>query len=172
MDSQNLVKYLKNNYLKKGYVTLDAKLLAAEYLLKLYHLSGKLIFSNDMIVEALAAMLSPDTSRIQKKAARIILTYSIGNDEANTILEDVAVVKDRRDPLVIDWTKRVKERDNYTCQKCGSEKYLMAHHISHWSYDIHNRVNIENGVTLCKECHALEHPEIEGLILSGGGAVE
>ena len=55
------------------------------------------------------------------------------------------------------WKKAVYERDNYTCQHCGSENNLNAHHIKPYK-DYHNlRATISNGIILCKICHVEEH---------------
>lgn len=54
----------------------------------------------------------------------------------------------------------VFERDNYTCQKCfqrqpREQHSLQLHHIIHKSQ---SGKDIEsNLITLCWECHALEH---------------
>lgn len=77
----------------------------------------------------------------------------------------------------ITWRKQVFQRDNFTCQECGaktikgSRVYLNAHHIKQFSLLLKEN-NIErtkdalkcdilwelsNGITLCKECHILEH---------------
>lgn len=58
-----------------------------------------------------------------------------------------------------NWRKAVYERDNYTCQKCGlrSKKgksvILNADHIKPWSLFPELRFNINNGRTLCIDCH-------------------
>jgi len=56
------------------------------------------------------------------------------------------------------WRKQVFERDNYTCQCCGDKKggNLNAHHISSYTNDKDNRLNIDNGITLCDKCHILD----------------
>lgn len=58
-----------------------------------------------------------------------------------------------------DFVKGVFERDNYTCQKCGDNKggNLVAHHLNgyHWCKD--ERVDVNNGITLCTTCHKLFH---------------
>ena len=52
------------------------------------------------------------------------------------------------------WRKSVFERDNYTCQICGKRgNKLNAHHISEWANYEDLRFDINNGITLCKECH-------------------
>lgn len=53
--------------------------------------------------------------------------------------------------------KRVLERDGYTCRHCGSTKDLHVHHILPYAYYPEERINIDNGITLCKTCHYKEH---------------
>ena len=59
----------------------------------------------------------------------------------------------------IEWRKKVYERDNYTCQRCkaksgqGKKIYLEAHHIKSWAEFPKLRNDVENGITLCKDCH-------------------
>ena len=64
----------------------------------------------------------------------------------------------------IIWAKKVKERDNYTCQLClvKTSDVLHSHHI--FSYDIHinQRYKLDNGITLCQYHHSLFH-SIAGL---------
>jgi len=58
------------------------------------------------------------------------------------------------------WAKLVKERDNYTCQKCGSTKgVLEAHHIIPVSQDPLESMDLDNGVTLCNSCHKDIHKQ-------------
>jgi len=55
----------------------------------------------------------------------------------------------------MNWRRRVFDRDNYTCQKCGAHGvYLEAHHIIPWRESIEARFDINNGITYCKKCHA------------------
>ncbi len=53
------------------------------------------------------------------------------------------------------WRKMVFERDNYTCVLCsnGSGGNLEADHIEPQSQYPELRFDINNGRTLCKECH-------------------
>ena len=66
----------------------------------------------------------------------------------------------RNSPAIIQWRNSVFERDNYTCQNCGTKKvYLHAHHILNFCNYDELRFVLNNGVTLCKHCHRGFHKQ-------------
>ena len=58
-------------------------------------------------------------------------------------------------PEHVAWRTSVFERDDYTCQECGERGcHLEAHHIKGWAHHPDLRFDVENGVTVCRPCHA------------------
>ena len=53
---------------------------------------------------------------------------------------------------------QVKERDNHSCQVCGSTKDLHVHHMS--GYDLIPNEPISCLITLCNICHKDQHDKI------------
>ena len=59
---------------------------------------------------------------------------------------------------------KIYERDKYKCQHCGNGGKLNVHHIKSWAEYPSKRYDIDNGITLCRDCHAKLHPKIANLI--------
>lgn len=56
------------------------------------------------------------------------------------------------------WRKSVFIKDKYTCQHCGKTgRNLNAHHIKPFSLYPDMRFDVNNGTTLCRECHIKIH---------------
>lgn len=52
------------------------------------------------------------------------------------------------------WRTAVFERDNYTCQECNNRGgYLNADHIKRFADYPELRFELNNGRTLCRDCH-------------------
>ena len=49
--------------------------------------------------------------------------------------------------------KKIRTRDSFKCQKCGSTEFLVVHHID--QNPIHNEHN--NLITWCRSCHTSYH---------------
>ncbi len=59
----------------------------------------------------------------------------------------------RRSRTYQKWRKKVLEKDEYKCTKCGSTENLHIHHIIPWKECVEKRMDINNGLTLCVSCH-------------------
>lgn len=57
--------------------------------------------------------------------------------------------------------EKVLERDNYTCQKCGSKYAISVHHKDGKGRGYTGVVDnsISNLITLCNSCHQVTHTE-------------
>lgn len=56
------------------------------------------------------------------------------------------------------WRKKIYARDGYICKNCnGKNLKLNAHHLYSWDLNEDKRFSLDNGVTLCEECHRNFH---------------
>lgn len=90
--------------------------------------------------------------------------FKIGHKSYNKgIFKDISRFKS----LYKIWSRKIKERDNYTCQKCGKKTQLISHHIKNWKDYPQYRFYIKNGITLCRKCHLLIHKNDKSIGSSG-----
>jgi hypothetical protein len=89
--------------------------------------------------------------------------YGLGNgythmkyigEEREEYLKDL---EGRRTIEYLIWRRAVLKRDGYTCQACGSKENLEAHHLKGWILYPDLRFVVNNGWTLCIDCHNLWH---------------
>lgn len=52
-----------------------------------------------------------------------------------------------------EFVKNVMSRDSYRCVACGKNGVLNVHHKDGYNWCVNRRLDIDNGVTLCKEHH-------------------
>lgn len=68
---------------------------------------------------------------------------------------------DKRDCAFYEnWRSVVFYRDSYQCSKCkrfSKDVYLNAHHLYSYESIKSERLNLDNGITLCAECHQRFH---------------
>ena len=81
-------------------------------------------------------------------------------DYINNIVKSGKTAK-RGSPEYAFWRKSVFTRDGFVCQRCGvNGKRIEAHHISPWALDREHRYDVNNGITLCTDCHKAEHKKM------------
>ena len=65
-----------------------------------------------------------------------------------------------------EWREKVFARDDYTCCNCGERgRRLNAHHILSYANFPELRYDVENGITLCEECHKKCHSKKGKVVL-------
>lgn len=64
------------------------------------------------------------------------------------------------DAQYAEWRRAVLKRDGWLCRRCPSRSELHAHHIKSWAEFPAFRYVVDNGLTLCKDCHKFEHRQI------------
>lgn len=70
-------------------------------------------------------------------------------------------MKSRRTPRDATWSRDIRDRDGYVCQKCRTQhatnsQGLHAHHLFTKSIKA-TRHDLDNGVSLCLACHMRAH---------------
>ncbi len=64
----------------------------------------------------------------------------------------------RHTPEYKAWRKAVLDRDGYRCRECGTtDRPLQAHHIKAFALYPEHRFEVQNGITLCVDCHSETH---------------
>ena len=58
---------------------------------------------------------------------------------------------------LLSWSSVIKKLDNFRCKNCGSTHKLNAHHIQPKSEFPELSLDLDNGVTLCEDCHGETH---------------
>lgn len=62
--------------------------------------------------------------------------------------------RDMQNGEIRKWREKIYLRDDYTCQICNERgNKLNAHHLNSWDYYEKERFAIDNGITLCEDCH-------------------
>jgi len=71
------------------------------------------------------------------------------------------------------WRTLTYERDNYTCQCCGDDTggNLNAHHLDGYDRCKEKRVDVDNGITLCENCHIKDADSFHKLYGFGGNTL-
>lgn len=59
------------------------------------------------------------------------------------------------------WRAEIFKRDEFTCQICKEiGGRLVAHHIKEWAKYPKLRYSLNNGITLCEDCHRIIHKKV------------
>lgn len=106
---------------------------------------------------AMAVMMSGRFPAWQRAACAAILDLLFFDWRKGAPVEALGYVVDRDSPEVRAWRKVVLARDGYACVECGETTNLEAHHVVRWADSPELRVDPDNGMTLCSDCHLAAH---------------
>ena len=98
----------------------------------------------------------PNNLMIRACCAECGYSWSIAHEET---------LKKRTNTPLSHWRKAVVDRDQGKCRICGSKENLEAHHIIPVKNDPGGKYkyDVNNGITLCRNCHDMVHPFRHGL---------
>lgn len=116
--------------------------------------------SKNVILDCIGVYLKKDSSYAQRLAADILLKFYLTNKFYSCVIKElhsmlVGEVSDRNDPKVKAWKNMILSKGQ--CEICGSKYNLEAHHIEPWSLCPEKRIDPNNGLCLCHDCHTKEH---------------
>lgn len=95
-------------------------------------------------------------SRVRRAAVRNGVIYT--TDDSTKFPWEKPESELRKTPQYAEWRTAVFERDGYRCAICGKVGgRLNAHHIKPFARYPDLRLDIDNGITLCEECHKEVH---------------
>lgn len=131
----------KGKHLERGYKFLEDKLLGDS----VRYIALKTNESHKVVEESIPYLIKLNLVQL---SGNLIIIRDVNID----------VDRNRTTKEYKDWRKSVYERDNYTCQKCGVRGgRLNAHHVKPWAKYPAHRFKVDNGLTLCVECHKMMH---------------
>ena len=88
---------------------------------------------------------------------------AVSEDGTIKVFRKKESARDRNSPRYRAWRTSVFDRDKYTCAVCGRRGVkLNAHHIESWADFPDRRYDIDNGITLCQDCHKQLHKKLRG----------
>ena len=124
------------------------------------HLSEDVGTPEEIILDSLAVLMDVEISYNRKKAAHLLLKALLRHDFLKYLLKEETselIPYSRNDPRVKERRERVLAKANYKCERCGAKEELEAHHILYWSEYPKGRLDVNNGMCLCIDCHVFYH---------------
>lgn len=106
--------------------------------------------------------LSKEVSAETGKRCRLSISGEKSHLYNHRLTDDERLIR-RNIPAMRDWRRAIYERDNYTCDICGSRGgALNAHHLNSWADHPNERYDLDNGITLCRVDHKAFHDYMSG----------
>ena len=122
----------------------------------------KKYFKNNQYTYMMYYILKDNVTYEKDENLNYILIPNDEEEYITTYIEEEKEIKTNNknkrkvDYKYIKWRKDVLERDDYKCKLCGKTKdetILNVHHIVRYADNEELRTDINNGISLCYECH-------------------
>ena len=122
----------------------------------------KKYFKNNQYTYMMYYILKDNATYEKDENLNYILIPNDEEEYITTYIEEEKEIKTNNknkrkvDYKYIKWRKDVLERDDYKCKLCGKTKdetILNVHHIVRYADNEELRTDINNGISLCYECH-------------------
>lgn len=158
-----LLEKMKNGFV---YVNFYLRLLCNSerfkhgYRIKKIKLAHKVGYSN---AGFLALMFRSTSEKVEECIAALQKISLVSLQDNSIIIRDINIdpYRNRECKEYSEWRNFVFKRDNYTCQHCRKIGVkLNAHHIKPWALYPKLRFNVDNGITLCEDCHKKLHKRL------------
>jgi 5-methylcytosine-specific restriction endonuclease McrA len=105
---------------------------------------------------------NPEYEQLRHKILKSIKPkFGDKNSNWNENLTEEDRKKNRETEEYKNWRLSVYKRDKYSCVICESTKKINAHHICSYLVNKENRIQVENGITLCLKCHKAYHKKYQ-----------
>jgi len=110
-------------------------------------------------IKNLSNVLNGKPKKKWSEESKLQLSLSRSGEKCYWLWKGGITPKNKQARKGIEWKKwrsSVFTRDNWTCQTCGIRGgNLEAHHIKSFAEYSELRYKLDNGITLCRECHKL-----------------
>lgn len=114
--------------------------------------------AGETISRKMALGLIPKPPKSTPESSRKAGLKIRGKNHWNWIPDRSKIKKKERPSEAETWGRDILYRDDFTCQICHEVgNNLNAHHIKSWKDYPDDRYDLDNGITLCFECHKWVH---------------
>ena len=157
MSVSSTVKHIESILNSQKNETLK-RLKAAELLLERYKFNKPTMSEEEkaaVLIDSVAVLIG-EYEIERKYAALLLIKNLLPADIVDSILNDERIYPfERNDQRVRKWTEAVIKQGY--CEKCGTTEQLEAHHIIKWADYPKGRIDVNNGMCLCHNCHTEQH---------------
>ena len=153
---KNNKRFLKFEYVRDYFLSHGCELLETEYTGCNQKMRYRCVCGNESVIMWRMFMSGHRCSKCAIAASKEKNSGDKGNNW-NPNLTDEHRKHTRKYLEYFEWRNSVITRDDKKCIICGSGHGIQAHHLNSYIYNPSQRLDVDNGVTLCFGCHRKFH---------------